>query len=251
MSGLNTLFVGQQLIELEEINSTSNYAAELLKAGQMAEGTVIMAHSQTQGRGQRGNTWESSKGQSLTFSLILYPKFLKISEQFYLSEAIAMAVIDSLKELNINAQIKWPNDIYVGDKKLGGILIENSINGNSLSTSIIGIGLNINQTNFPENLPNPTSLKLLTNKEFNIRNFLEHLLGFIEKRFLQLRSLQFRELKKEYLASLYRMDGYHSFQLKENKISARIKDVLPDGRLELTDSEEKTFIVNFQEIRFL
>ena len=128
------------------------------------EGDIIWAERQTAGRGQRGHTWQSNEGENLTFTALLEPTFLPPSEQFSLLQVVALAMADMLSEYGIEAKIKWTNDIYVGNKKLVGILMEHKLHGSQIGRTIAGIGININQTEFDPSLPNPTSMRLITDK---------------------------------------------------------------------------------------
>ena len=132
---------------------------QLIKNTEVAEGTVVLAKEQTSGRGQVNNTWESSYGDNLLMSIVLYPEFLHAGNQFLLSKFVSLAIVDFLSYYLENVTIKWPNDIYVGNKKIAGVLIENSLRGAFISSSVVGIGLNVNQTEFSSSIPNPTSLK--------------------------------------------------------------------------------------------
>ena len=141
--------------------------------------SVVSALEQTKGRGQRGNRWSSQPGENLTFSLVVKDFRIKANEQSAISQATALSLVDLLSRHEIKARIKWPNDIYAGDEKICGILIENSLKGSEIDWSIIGIGLNVNQTAFPEDLPNPTSMKLCTGNSnpYNTREILEEFMG--------------------------------------------------------------------------
>ncbi len=174
----NTLFIGKVYLRFDELSSTNDHAAELLAPehpshtkSKPAEGTVIRADSQSAGRGQFGSRWESAAGKNLTFSVILYPEWLEIEAQFYLSMAVALAVHNAVCEVYrgpLPVQIKWPNDLYLGDQKMGGILIQNSLSGARIQSSIIGIGLNVNQLHFDPDLPNPVSLASASGHAFDL-----------------------------------------------------------------------------------
>ena len=168
---MKTLFIGQNSINLKSIDSTNSYASELLRQNAPLEGTMIYTFDQHNGRGQRGNTWYSQPNKNATLSYILYPTFLQIEKQFLLNKITCLAVADLMAEIighskgltqkDKAVQIKWPNDIYVGNKKISGILIENTLRETSIRSSIVGIGININQTDFTDAI-NATSLALLT-----------------------------------------------------------------------------------------
>jgi BirA family transcriptional regulator, biotin operon repressor / biotin---[acetyl-CoA-carboxylase] ligase len=164
--------IGKELIWLQKTDSTNQYLQDMLKKSKMPEGTMVIADEQTEGRGQRGNHWESSTGENLTFSFIIYPDFLELTNQFMLSKIIALALFDLLIGYNENVKIKWPNDIYIGKKKIAGILLENVIKGTKISNTIVGIGLNINQKIFPEALPFASSLSLETGYDYKLPTIL-------------------------------------------------------------------------------
>ncbi len=164
------LFVGQNLITIKEVDSTNNFLKNLSSNSKpLPEGTVIMAESQFAGRGQQQNRWHTEPGKNLTFSILLNPVFLAATNQFDLTRVVSLGVFDALKPLlGENLKIKWPNDIYYDDKKLGGILIESVLQGSQLKQAIIGIGLNVNQQVFPEWVPNPTSVKQILQQDYDL-----------------------------------------------------------------------------------
>lgn len=165
------------IIWLDTVDSTNSESKRrILKIDNLS---VVSALEQTKGRGQRGNRWSSQPGENLTFSLVVKDFRIKANEQSAISQATALSLVDLLSRHEIKARIKWPNDIYAGDEKICGILIENSLKGSEIDWSIIGIGLNVNQTAFPEDLPNPTSMKLCTGNSnpYNTREILEEFMG--------------------------------------------------------------------------
>ena len=165
------------IIWLERVDSTNDEARRHIS--EIDNLSVLSALEQTKGRGQRGNRWSSQPGENLTFSLVVKDFRIKANEQSAISQATALSLVDLLSRHEIKARIKWPNDIYAGDEKICGILIENSLKGSEIDWSIIGIGLNVNQTAFPEDLPNPTSMKLCTGNSnpYNTREILEEFMG--------------------------------------------------------------------------
>ncbi len=164
----NSLIVGKVLLEFEKLDSTNEYALQLLGNNDVVEGTVIYTHHQQKGRGQMGTTWLSDAHANLTFSVILYPTFLSSNQQFYLNKAVTLACIQSLTGyFGEDVKIKWPNDIFVNARKIAGILIQNIIQGDHIKASIIGIGLNVNQTSWPEDIQ-ATSIQKQTNEEHAI-----------------------------------------------------------------------------------
>lgn len=177
-SSENTCMLGKQIIHLDSVDSTNNYAAKLCKEGSVMHGTVIMADEQTNGRGQRGASWQSNPGMNLTFSLYVEPSKLKADQQTIISHCVSLALIKTLNKKGIAAEIKWPNDIYVKEKKIAGMLIENTLRNGKVGSSIIGIGLNVNQEDFELSA---TSLRAETGERFIPRDVLESFLVELEK----------------------------------------------------------------------
>ena len=184
------LFIGRNLITLKEVDSTNTFLKDALsKSTPFLDGSVIMADRQLAGRGQSGNSWISEAGKNLTFSVLLNPVFLAIERQFDLNMAVSLALNDFFNKYKIqSATIKWPNDSYINNKKVAGILIENILQGNKIKHAIIGIGLNVNQDNFPANLKNVTSLKQALHQDYNLMQILGEICAFIEARYLQLKA---------------------------------------------------------------
>ncbi len=251
---MQTLFIGQNHIELPFIASTNTYASELLQRENVMEGTIIYTLNQHLGRGQRGNNWESEPGKNLTFSIILKPAFLPVYKQFDLNKAISIAVVDFIQsqlEFSYSCKIKWPNDIYINDKKLGGILIENILKGNQITYSIVGIGLNINQENFHESVPNPISLKLHTGIQYDLKFLFQNLCSCIEKRYLSLRNNDSDYLNTNYLSFLYRYGFYSEYEYLGDRIIAKIIGVADQGKLILEKENGTLLSCDFKEIRFV
>ena len=165
-------------IRLNETTSTNSYLADLCQRQDVAELTCVYTAFQSAGRGQRGNSWESEPGKNLLFSFVTYPDFLEARRQFLLSQVTALALQEVLSQYAEHIAIKWPNDIYAGDRKISGMLVENSLSGENVRTSVIGIGLNVNQTEFPTELPNPVSMALLTGEKYGIESLLD---GFMDE----------------------------------------------------------------------
>ncbi len=250
----NTLFVGKVYHQFEELVSTNDYAADLLvlstSSQQTAksrppEGTVVRADSQSAGRGQFGSRWESAARQNLTLSIILYPNWLEIKHQFHLSMAVALALIDTAKVHldSTNASTvtaKWPNDLYLGDQKAGGILIQNALSGLAWQSAIVGIGLNVNQTSFSAMTNSPTSLALAAERSFDLNAVAETLFEDIERRYLQLKSGHRAEIQAEYEASLFRRGVVSTFQRSDGEIfQGVITSVHSDGRLCIETTQGK------------
>ncbi|MBR6270429.1 MAG: biotin--[Bacteroidales bacterium] len=195
----------------EVTDSTNNRL--LADRGGLPSGTVYAALFQTAGRGQRGNSWKSASGQNLMFSLLLKPVSLPAGEQFAISEAVTLGITDYLLAKGVEARIKWPNDIYCGDRKICGMLVENSVSGDKVADSVVGIGLNLNQKEFDPSAPNPTSLSLLTGISYSLEEELQQLLGCLFGRCKALEESADGEaqLEKEYLSRLYRLGEWHRF----------------------------------------
>lgn len=218
-----------------------------------AHGDAVVAVEQTAGRGQRGNVWSSKASENLTFSLVWEADFVAAKEQFRISEAVALALVDTLAGYGIEAQIKWPNDIYVGHKKICGILIEHDLGPQArLARTIVGIGLNVNQTQFEDWIPNPTSIALLTGERKGTNDVFGDLYEALERRFGQLKESP-EEVQRDYLAHLYRLDRPATYALPNGKqFRATIRDVKPTGEL-IVEHEEGGFIKPylFKEIEFV
>lgn len=207
----NNTFVGKQIVYLPTCHSTNDIAAKMVPQGELLEGGVVITDEQTAGKGQRGNSWEATPGQNLTFSVLFKPAFLPLSSQFYLNILSSLAIADTLNGYSPEGlAIKWPNDIYIGQAKLGGILIENTLRGQMIEHSIIGIGLNINQTTFSS--PKASSLALICGREFVLEQILAELLAHLESRYLQLKTNLYNRLKADYMERLYWMGEERTFK---------------------------------------
>ncbi len=246
-----TMIIGSNILFHNELISTNTFAALLLRQQKPPEGTVIQAGFQTAGKGQKGNKWESEAGKNLLFSIILFPDMIKPEEQFSISMAISLGICDFLKRLIPVCRVKWPNDIYAGDDKIAGILIENSIRGGNIESSVAGIGLNINQVKFPSSLPNPVSLKLITGKEYDPDDCLKELLASLDKRYKKLISSPAEELKNDYASSLYRLGEWHNYKSAGNYFNGRIVGVTGSGSLRVEDEKMHIRQFSFKEIEFI
>lgn len=229
---------------VDETTSTNSLMQELLKAGKLNNGDVIRANYQSRGIGQVGNLWESEKGKNLTFSLFLDTHFLDASEVFYLNKIVSIAIHKYLTDLGIlDVKIKWPNDIYIGNKKVAGMLTNNSFLGNNLQNSIIGVGLNVNQVEFLKNVPNPTSLKLVSQKNYNLDKELEKLLQYIYQHINQLAQAGFSQIDTDYLNRLYQFQEQHKYKDSSGAFVGEIIGVDAHGqlRIEKINGEQLTF----------
>ncbi len=236
----NTLFIGKVLKEFEQLDSTNLYAQSIINESKPIEGTVICAKSQVAGRGQMGNRWLSEAEKNITLSVILYPSFLNIEKQFWLNKCIALGIFDFVSNHFPNhTYIKWPNDIYIKNKKVGGILIQNNLKGFQIKHSIIGIGINVNQQKFPKALPNPTSFFIEEGKTFDISTLQQSLFYTLEKRYLQLRNEDLNNLHTDYLKSLYNYQQEAIFQYpKGNCFKGRIIGISEIGKLQIAHGKE-------------
>jgi len=248
----SALFVGQNLLTLKEVDSTNNFLKNLLSNSKpLPEGTVIMAESQFAGRGQQENKWHSEPGKNLTFSILFKPSFLGVLNQFDLTRAISLGVFDALEPiLGDRLKIKWPNDIYYGDRKLGGMLIENIVQGGQIKNAVIGIGLNINQENFEAGTSNAISIKQILQTDYDLRILLSEICNHIEAYYLNLKAGKIDFLRNEYLKRLYWLNENKSFKNNENVFEGKITNVKDNGLL-VVQIDDKETAYNLKEIEFL
>ena len=241
-------------IALEETNSTNAYA-KTLPEDESHELTLVTTEFQTAGRGAGTNTWESERGKNLLFSLVVYPQRLQANQMFALSEVTALAIRDALvaqcSMFNVQCSIKWPNDIYHADKKIVGMLIENDLRGKWVRRSIIGVGVDVNQTRFLGDAPNPVSLAQILGKEVDRDQVLESILHQFNHYYGMMEREQFAELHNRYMQYLYRKNGMHSYADTTGTFQARIIDVEPTGHLvlECQNGEQRRY--DFKEVKFL
>lgn len=239
------------------IDSTNNEAARLLPG--LDNLSVIAARYQTAGRGQRGNRWQSEAGDNLTFSLVLKPgrddiPAIRASEQFAVSEIAALSVVEYLRAEGIDAKIKWPNDIYVSDSKICGILIENSVMDNMLSTSIAGIGINLGQTRFPSDIPNPVSASLLTGRHYDPEKELPVFTGHLDSMLDILAEEDgMLSLRQRYLDRMYRRDSLHQYidAASGKTFSGTIRGIADNGCLRIESEEGTVRDFAFKEISYI
>lgn len=238
-------------LELEETPSTNTYATQ--HAGELADMTMVTARRQSAGRGQRGNSWESEPGRNLTFSLFFRPpRSLHPRSQFFISEAVALAIADALAGRGVEAMVKWPNDIYCGDRKICGILIEHSLFGDHIRHTVAGAGINVNQREFRSDAPNPVSMVQLLGHDTDLTALRAEVAEAIERR-LSVLGGDTESLHREYLSRLWRGDGgmypFRDVRAGE-EIEATIEGVAPDGtlRLRLRDGSVRDYA--FKEVEF-
>ena len=247
--------VARNIIHLNEVNSTNQYLEELITTHpDTPEHTIINTDNQTLGKGQGENKWHSSPSQNLSFSYLLRPEFLKPSHQFRLNIMVSLAIVNFLSKYypqRAKIKIKWPNDIYIGDKKIAGILIRLFVQNQKIENAILGIGININEKSFPEELPNPVSLSQETKIDYDLSIMLEQVSFFVHKGYQELQDSHWKSLKESYLNSLYRYNLFSKYIYKEETIIAKITDITRYGQLQLTLQNEKEIICNMQEIKYL
>ncbi len=263
MYNFSTLFFGKSFIYLPECLSTNEYALQMLsdKSSEKAlfDGTLIITDNQTAGKGQAGNIWQANPNENITLSLILKPHFLDANEQFWLNMVVALGIFDfvssKIKDNNL-VKIKWSNDIFIDNKKVGGILIQNILSGKNINCSIIGIGLNINQLDF--NISTATSLLLAstnasvdaTATTYNVRICVEELLTYLEKRYFQLKENKKALIKFEYLQNMYHYQEKAMFEDVEGTFEGEIIGVDEIGKL-CIKKNDKLHYYHFKEVKFL
>ena len=241
----------KNLIFLTEVESTNNYANQLVLSKAAVDGTVVLAQHQKKGRGQHGNSWESEAGKNLLASIILYPDFLPAARQFYLSKIASLVLVDFLQTETSEVFIKWPNDIYIQNKKVAGILIENAVKGQNLSSSIIGIGLNLNQEKFVTDAPNPVSLKQVTGKEYDIETVAKTLADEIGKWVQKLKENCFHEIDSAYFDLLFRVNEWAFFTKQGKQFEAKITGIGEFGQLVLLQRNGNSTEYMFKEVEFV
>jgi len=248
------LFDGRNVITLQRVPSTNEYLKdELSKSTPLREGTVIMAVEQYAGRGQQGTAWQSEPGKNLTFSVLLMPSFLDPKYQFRLTVAISIALAQWLELLlHTPVTIKWPNDIYVGDRKIGGILIENILQGKVWKSAVVGIGINVNQTEFSPSIGAHTaSVKQILHSDCELTELLTDLCGHIERSYRGLKSGIYDAQLAFYTQHLYRRGALHPFLVEGVRVSGVLSGVTESGRLQVDfnghlvdfDIKEITFVI--------
>ena len=239
---------------IQQVDSTNNFLKELVsKSKPLIEGTVIMAEDQYAGRGQQQNGWHAEPGKNLTFSLLLKPSFLAIPHQFDLVRAVSLGVFDALQPLlGEKLKIKWPNDIYYDNRKLGGMLIENMIQGLQIKNAIVGIGLNINQEIFPANLPNAVSVKQILQQDYDLKTLLSEICRHIEAYYLSLKGGKVVFVRNTYLSRLYWLNEEKQFKSKDGvEFYGVIREVRESGKLVIRNNKNEELEFSLKEIEFV
>ena len=242
-----------KIFHFDEINSTNVWLYDKISEKNDISDVVVVASHQSAGRGMDKNKWESEAGKNLLFSIALNVNFLEAENQFQISQAVSVAIVETLAQFIDNQQlfIKWPNDIYFGDKKLAGMLIQNTIEGRMMGVSIIGIGLNVNQIEFSKDIPNPISLKMISGKDYDIEDLLNLLINNIKS---SVESLRFSEnqieINRKYISKAYRF-GVWSEYFYQNQVKSMIINGFDKyGRLLLRDKEGANIVCDVKELQF-
>ncbi|MCJ7449393.1 MAG: biotin--[acetyl-CoA-carboxylase] ligase [Bacteroidales bacterium] len=245
------MIIGSDLIFYENLSSTNSQASLLLKKKDIKEGTVVYSDFQTAGRGQSGNIWESEAGKNLLISIILYPSSINPEEQFHISMAVSLGICDFIDRYIPGSKIKWPNDIYIKDGKISGILIENSIMGESIESAVAGIGLNINQEKFTSHSLNPVSFRLITGRKYDLGICLKQLLADLDLRYKQLLYGNRELLANEYIARLHRFMEWCTYRSGDIIFTGKILNVTSSGRLQIRKKKGKVMEFSFKEVDFI
>ncbi|GHT01596.1 biotin--[acetyl-CoA-carboxylase] ligase [Bacteroidia bacterium] len=261
-----------QIIRIQATDSTNRLLKQRSEdAPSLPEGTTLVAWEQTAGRGQADNAWEAEAGKNLTFSMLLYPDFLLPKQHFLLSEAVALGVINAvMASLTHNSMkkvahpevcIKWPNDIYVGEQKIAGILIENDWQDGHIRRSIVGVGMNVNQLEFKSEAPNPVSIKQITGLDTDLDTLLEEILYHIYKVYEQLKDYCLGTYSDDcagrpyiaqmYAQNLYRKTGFFDYEDENGRFRAAIQSISDDGLLHLETDKGERRTYAFKEVRTL
>lgn len=242
-----------EIIRLNETDSTNTYAKQLLAENKVTHATCIVTSNQTSGKGMQQNIWESEAGKNLTFSIICFPHFLAAANQFQLNKVVSLSVFDLLQKtvLTDNMSIKWPNDIYIGNRKAGGILIDASVIGKKMNWVVIGIGLNVNQQKFSKKLPNPTSLIHVTGNELDLDDLLNSYICLFHQRYAQLSANKNTEIDADYIKAMFRFGMPSKFVLRDKELIATITGVNKFGWLQLITSENKKLECEMKEIAYV
>lgn len=215
--------------------------------------TFVLLHTdyQTAGRGQRGTVWESAPGENLLFGVVFRPTFLPAVQQFFLSEALALAVADAVRPYADGISVKWPNDIYWHERKLAGMLLEHTLRGNSIAHTVAGVGLNVNQSRFVGDAPNPVSLRQVVGHDVSRAALLESILQQFESNYFMLQRGGAAQLHDRYMQCLYRREGWHTYRDRNGRFTARIAGISPQGVLTLERPDGQMSDYAFKEVSFI
>lgn len=238
-------------IYIPQTISTNVSLAEICSKGYTENLTSVYSSFQTDGRGQRGNKWESEDGKNLLFSFVIFPKGLPAREHFILLQITALALFDTLSEYTDGISIKWPNDIYWMDRKICGTLIENDLSGMNIERSISGTGVNLNQKIFRSGAPNPISLSQITGQEYDIESVLHKIMNSASIYHRMYENGESDIIRKKYFEAIYRKDGFYMYKDDNGTFDATIEDIEKDGRLVLKDREGRVRKYLFKEVSYI
>ena len=245
------MIIGSNLLFFENLPSTNTRTADLLKKSRLPEGTIVYTNYQSAGRGYSGNRWDSEESKNLLISVVLFPSFVNPVDQFYISMTVSLGICDFLMRFLTDCSVKWPNDIYVNNDKIAGILIESSVSGDQIEYSVAGIGLNINQEKFSDTIPNPVSLSRLTGRSYDLSACLIELGTDLDKRYKQLIAGNRLQIKEEYVSKLYRLNEWFEFRDIKGRYTGRILTVADYGRLQIEMENGNINEYAFKEIEFI
>lgn len=241
-------------ISLDTVDSTNSYISRNLSQFK-DESLLVTASKQTAGRGNGQNSWHSEQGKNLTFSILIHPKEIVPSESFIISEATALALVDALTHWipDDRIRVKWPNDIYIvpEEKKISGTLIETTLSGKHIDNAILGIGLNVNETNFPSILPNPISIANVVGHEIDCQQVLSAIIDSFNLYTEMLHQQQFATIRDRYLQRMYRIGTLASYKDSQHTFRATIEGVAPSGQLLLKSEAGEQLSYAFKEIQFI
>ena len=245
-------FQNNIFLHFPALESTNLYALNILSKSNPTEGTAISTYNQLNGRGQIGSKWESQPNKNISISIILYPTFLKAKNGFLLNQAISVSVWEFIcSHITVGAKIKWPNDIYINDLKIAGLLIQNSIQGQQLQSSVVGIGININQAYFSKAIPNPTSLINETKMSFDLDELSAQLFEHVERNYFLLKAGKIKNIQKKYLSALYRLNTPTKFTTSEGvSFEGIIRSTTADGKIRIEDEVGKMQTFNLKEVSY-
>ncbi len=239
-----------KMIKLKEIDSTNRFLKQMDSYDEEAL-TIAVADYQTAGKGQGTHIWEGEAGKNLLFSMMVCPHWVPVRRQFLLSEIGALAIKDALDTYADGFTLKWPNDVYWEDKKISGTLIETSVDSKGIKRCIFGIGININQTQFLSDAPNPVSLAQILGHEVDREEVLQKVLDAFERYYELLRQADYMDVSGIYHLSLYRRKGYHWYEDADGKFEGAFVEVEDDGHLILHDKKGVIRSYAFGELKFL
>lgn len=238
------------ILRFDSLGSTNSFLKERSKKERLENFTVVVAKEQSAGRGQGNNKWISVKGKNLTFSLFFRPA-IEEGDEFLIQQIFSLGIKEALDRYTQGISIKWPNDIYFGDRKMGGILVENEYIGNRIASSVVGIGLNVNQEEFPEGAARPVSLIQVRKQATDLDSLLKEILDKIEEYEDLRKKGEYASIRNRYLSCLYRKEGYHPFYDKNGFFEARILRVEKDGRLVLERKDKGFERYSYKEVMWV